>query len=241
MKLRKRLQRIATCFNRLFVSPTNGLIDYAVRRNDIENQYGPFNRQEGKKAVFLDVANAVQPAAIVETGTFRGVSTQFIKSSLSLPIHTVEVEPRFYVFNLLKFLSDDLVKTYRGDSRTFLKKLAENPDMRGKLILFYLDAHWYKDLPLRDEIDIILSFWPESAMMVDDFQVPGDDGYGFDDYGDGKALNLGYINSIPNLAKFFPVLASSSETGAKRGCVVLARSADTVNKLRLASSLREYA
>jgi len=60
--------------------------------------------------------------------------------------------------------------------------------------------------------------------MIDDFEVPGDPGYGFDDYGPGKALTASYL--APAFREFepavaYPSLPSSRESGRKRGCVVL--------------------
>jgi hypothetical protein len=55
-------------------------------------------------------------------------------------------------------------------------------------VFFHLDAHWEGDLPLQEEIEIILGRFPNFLIMIDDFRVPGDSGYGFDDYGRGKML-----------------------------------------------------
>ena len=55
--------------------------------------------------------------------------------------------------------------------------------------------------------------------MVDDFQVPGDAGYQFDDYGEGKKLSLNYLNPVAHLGftPFFPTLPSSEESGVNAG------------------------
>ena len=64
--------------------------------------------------------------------------------------------------------------------------------------------------------------------MIDDFQVADDPGYGFDDYGEGKALIRAYLEPFmvrDKLSLFYPAAPSSEETGFKRGSVVLARQA----------------
>jgi hypothetical protein len=48
-------------------------------------------------------------------------------------------------------------------------------------------------LPLVDEIALAFRHWPEAVVMIDDFAVPGDPGYGFDVYGAGQALRLDYL------------------------------------------------
>ena len=72
---------------------------------------------------------------------------------------------------------------------------------------------------------------------------PGDDGYGFDDYGVGKRLSLEYLGSQlkqEGLQPFFPYLPSSQETGAKRGCVVVTRNGELADRIASIHSLRVY-
>ena len=59
--------------------------------------------------------------------------------------------------------------------------------------------------------------------MIDDFEVPGDPGYGFDDYGPGKRLTAQYLpdEDLAGWRRFYPSLPSSEETGARRGSCVL--------------------
>jgi hypothetical protein len=64
--------------------------------------------------------------------------------------------------------------------------------------------------------------------MIDDFQVPSDPGYGYDDYGPEKALVSSYIQPAVlahELGAFHPCTPSAAETGGRRGCVVLAKDA----------------
>lgn len=120
----------------------------------------------------------------------------------------------------------------------FLKRLSKH--LRQEQILFYLDAHWNDDLPLKKEIQIIFNNWHNALVLIDDFQVPDDEGYLYDDYGEGKALTLEYLNSIAflNLEKFFPAINSELETGGKRGCVVLAQAPEIIEKLKVTQTLR---
>ena len=59
--------------------------------------------------------------------------------------------------------------------------------------LFYLDAHWNDHLPLREEVELALKHFAKAVLIIDDFAVPDDPGYAFDDYGPGKALTLDYL------------------------------------------------
>lgn len=65
--------------------------------------------------------------------------------------------------------------------------------------------------------------WKQVAIMVDDFKVEGDPGYTYDDYGEGKCLELAYLGELEDhgLRAFFPGVPSTEETSLKRGSVVL--------------------
>jgi hypothetical protein len=107
-----------------------------------------------------------------------------------------------------------------GDSRTFLRDLASKEELRGQRTLFYLDAHWGRDLPLRAELAIIVEAWPNAVIVIDDFEVPDDPGYGFDAY-DGRRISVDSLPRLPGWALLFPAVRSEEETGARRGCAVL--------------------
>ena len=89
--------------------------------------------------------------------------------------------------------------------------------------LFYLDAHWQEHLPLREEAQLAIGAFPKAVLVIDDFAVPEDPGYSFDDYGPGRRLDLAYLESagLAPLFIFFPSTPSAQEGGARRGCVVV--------------------
>jgi hypothetical protein len=195
---------------------------------------GPFNGQQGRQAIFHALSAAIPFTCLAETGTFRGSTTEFLAKNTRVPIHSVEARRRFYHYARLRTRSYPNVSLHMGDSRSFLNRLASDPAVPKERVFFYLDAHWYADLPLRDEIATIARSWREYVIMVDDFAVPGDTGYRFDDYGGPNRLDLSYLGdpSAFGLTAFFPRLRSDQETGAKRGCVVLA---DELTRQRVAS------
>src|SRR5262249_41063976 len=164
------------------------------------------------------------PVAIVETGTYLGTTTELL-ATCGVPVHTVEANERCYGFARARFWRGN-VHVWLGDSRSGLRAILDGP-LRSKpseTIFVYLDAHWEDDLPLAEELDIVFSNCPSAVVMIDDFQVPGDPGYRYDDYGSGKALTPGYIQSsckTHNLVALYPGARSADETGARRGCVVL--------------------
>ncbi|HKQ72132.1 MAG TPA: hypothetical protein VJ810_00285 [Blastocatellia bacterium] len=184
-----------------------------------------FNGQKRRQTIFADLLSALDARLIVETGTYTGITTGYMASTSGLPVISSEVNPRFYQVARLRLKDFSGVRIENVDSRQLLRKLAADRVNTETPTFFYLDAHWYGDFPLREEIELIAENWPEFMILIDDFRVTGDDGYGFDDYGGGESLTVDYIRGVVSkydLAVFFPAARSSEETGHRRGCVTLA-------------------
>ena len=228
-------------FKRIFSPKWLGRIRFHLQPKGQESWGGPFNGQTGRIQIFKAILHECHPIAVVETGTYQGTTTHFLAQSTSKPIYTVEAYGENYGFASERLRGCKNVFLEQGDSRSFLRKCVSKPNLQNGPVLFYLDAHWEHDLPLAEEIEIIFSALPESIVMVDDFQVPDEKDYGYDDWGPGKALTSEYIAASCQqfgLLRFFPSIPAHEETGAKRGCVVLAGSPRTVSKLKRISVLR---
>ena len=180
---------------------------------------GPLNGQAGRQQIVRDLAGAIAFDEVVETGTYRGASTEFFAHVVGTPVLTVEAAPRFYLYAAERLKTYPQVALEQGDSRAFLRRLASRNGQ--PTLMFYLDAHWEKDLPLREEVDLIAGRWGRAVVIIDDFEVPDDPGYTFDDYGPGKRLCADYLPSLPDWGLFYPSIPASQETGARRGCGVL--------------------
>jgi hypothetical protein len=204
-----------------------GVVDYYCFPQ-LRNEYGgPFNGQSARRELFGAIVRACKPAAIIETGTYRGDTTQYMASTIDVPIFSVEVLRRNVGFARARLWRYRNVHLARGDSRNFLSKLIRSGRLNRGPIFAYLDAHWNGELPLTGEIALIFSNTSAAVVMVDDFEVPWDMGYGFDDKGPGNSLTLDYI--LPSIRKFSliafgPSTPSQNETFARRGCLVLSDS-----------------
>ena len=197
-------------------------LDYYFDRSLGKEFGGPFNGQIKRQEIFKGLVSAFPFTAIVETGTFRGVTTAFMATESELPVFTVEYEPRFFHYATLGLKQLKNVKVFSGDSRKFIDELSHDRTVPKEGVFFYLDAHWNADLPLFDELEAIGRTWTNSVVMIDDFEVPDDAGYAFDDYGDGKKLSLEYISKLASgWSVYFPLAKSKDDTGLRRGCVVL--------------------
>ncbi|MFC4471062.1 hypothetical protein ACFPH6_42345 [Streptomyces xiangluensis] len=189
--------------------------------------YGPWpaalNGQRFRQSLFRSLVRQLQPQAVFESGTYCGGSTQFLWHLSGAPVYTVEKNRGFARRAMRRFHENPEVRVLNEDSRDALRRLREADRFPCSRVLFYLDAHWEKDLPLREEVDIITKTWTESIVVIDDFKVPDDDGYEFDAYGDVQ-LSMEYLGEevVAPYETFWPNCVSSMESGRRRGCVVLA-------------------
>lgn len=215
-----------------------GKVEYHLEPERLDSWGGPFNGQCFRQLIFLDLVRACCFDAIVETGTFRGSTTLFLSlNSNGTAVYSSEINPRFFQIARRRLRKLANLHLYNLDSRTFLSELRLPRESR---IFFYLDAHWHNDLPLADETEFIIRNFDTFAIMIDDFEVPGNSGYAFDDYGVGKCLSLRDFpfHKDDRLCTYFPSRPASQESGIRRGCVVLISPnlKDTVDSL---SCLRE--
>jgi predicted O-methyltransferase YrrM len=227
---------------RLLSESTIGAIDY-YRRPDRRMAWGgPFNGQAGRRAIFDAIVSTVAPALILETGTYLGTTTELMAET-GIAIVSVEGNARNFGFARRRLRRFRNVELRLGDSRIEARRALDlhRSALEAGPLFAYLDAHWNENLPLVEELDIVFGRCPTAAVMVDDFSVPGDPGYGYDDYGPGKTFNQSYIAATVDtyrLAPLYPVLPSAEETGQRRGCVVLAREIDRTQPLLATGLLR---
>lgn len=202
-----------------FAPALAGRIDWNRKRPDL-----PVNGQRIRQAMIREIVSALQPRRIIETGTRRGASTIFLWACAGVPVYSSDIRKRYLWCAHRRLLGIQEVQAFLCDSTEFLTRLATQGETEGPT-LFYLDAHGEDHLPLAEEIVAIWEHWEEAVVMIDDFQVPDDPGYGFDDYGREGALTLDYLPSVSLTqgSAFFPSAPSEAETGPRRGCIVLAK------------------
>jgi hypothetical protein len=220
-----------------------GAFDYWLKPEWRHSWGGPFNGQEFRQQLFSELCARVPFVAVVETGTFRGTTTRFFHETTRLPVHSFETGSRNYGFARanLRSLSPH-VHLYRCDSRTGLTHLATSNRLPPGAVFFYLDAHGAGELPLAEELRLVFAHWPAAVIMIDDFAVPDDPGYGFDQYEPDGPLTLGYLekNGALPAGIWFPRCPALAETGYRRGCVVLAEDEDVTRLVDSVGRLRRW-
>lgn len=220
-----------------------GRLDYYRHPEWRASWGGPFNGQHHRCAIFAALVQTVSPEVILETGTFRGTTTEFMART-GLPVRTVERDARVYGFACERLRKATNVSVQLGDSRSLLDEwlAKEGARYKGATALVYLDAHWNDDLPLEEEINIVFENCKDAVVLIDDFKVEDDAEYGYDEYATGLAINRDYIQGAIERFKLlllYPSLPGAEESGARRGCAVLVRSdSKHAEKLKAASELR---
>jgi hypothetical protein len=202
---------------------------------------GPFNGQRMRVAAVRAIFRAVPFTAVVETGTFRALTTLFLRELTDAPIATIEINPRYHEYSRRRLAGKPRVRTLLGHSAKMLGELATDPAWTSGPTFFYLDAHWHDDLPLADELRAIRPAWRDFVALVDDFKVDDDPGYAYDDYGPGKSLELALLAdpAFADLRVFWPAAPATSEGGVRQGYVVLATPGPMADALAGVSELRD--
>lgn len=184
-----------------------------------------FNKQLKRKETFIAISREYEFDCILETGTNLGATTGYLAALLEKPVHSCEIRPEsFEMAKEILLPHFNNIQLVNANSIDFLNSLI--PTLSTKKLFIYLDAHWYDFLPLREEIEIISTQCNNFLILIDDFRVEGDHGYGFDRYSDSKELTLNYIRDLLgkfSLSAYFPTSNSSEETGFKRGYIYLTK------------------
>lgn len=202
---------------------------------------GPFNGQRRRAEAVTAMFAATPFATIIETGTFRGLTTMFLREISGAPIATIEVNPGYFEYSRRRLRSLDRVSPFLGHSPVVLERLRQEKAWQAGPVFFYLDAHWLDDLPLIEELRVVRGGWTDFAVLIDDFRVEDDAGYFYDDYGPGKTLALPLLAGLAELADlhvFWPAALARNETGARRGGIVLASPGRIADALRTITGLR---
>ena len=202
---------------------------------------GPFNGQKQRVAAVAAMFRAVPFATVIETGTYRALTTRHLRSVTPAPIATIEVNRRYFDYSRRRLRNYAGIHQFLGHSPAVLDRLRQDQEWHAEPCFFYLDAHWLDDLPLLDELHVIRQGWRDFAALIDDFRVDGDAGYQYDDYGAGKTLALPLLTAVTELADlhvFWPAAPSAGESGARRGWVLLASPGSVADALARLPELR---
>lgn len=140
---------------------------------------------------------AEHTSSFVETGTNVGSTARYVGARWPrLPVHSCE--PDGDAFRAAREATRALpnVVLYNLDAQRFLEQLyGSEPRLSEQPVLFWLDAHGYGfEWPLRFEVSFITGRQTSGALLIDDFEVPGQPQFKFAAY-DGQVCNWEYIRA----------------------------------------------
>jgi hypothetical protein len=217
-----------------------GLIDYRLGYHTTFYPLGgPMNGQTVRLEIARSIIEKCEVEQIIETGAYRGTTTEWF-SQFGIPVLSAELQARFASFAQRRMAGRPNVQIECSDSIAALKRWSESSEVVSRRTLFYLDAHWGKHLPLCKELELISHKFNSWIVIIDDFKVPSDGDYGYDDYGPGQVLDMDYVNrcNIRDAIAFFPKVMGKWETGLKRGCLILAGNQELATKCDMIPLLR---
>lgn len=182
------------------------------------------NGQYYRATLAFALMDAMGSDAFIETGTLFGETPLLVLQQTSLPVRTCEfLEAHASRAEVVLGRFGNRCNVFHGSSPEFLRRLRASESFRKPF--FYLDAHWEKELPLIDELEIILSGWSRYLILIDDFEVPEDTGFGYDTY-NGQPIGMDMIRPslerFDGLTVFLPAYGADQETGNQRGWCLIA-------------------
>lgn len=209
---------------------------------------GPMNGQPHRCQTTLDLMTKMNCQAIVETGTYRGTTTEFLART-GLPVHTIETDPRLFAYSRLRLRRLSNVRIHHGSSPDVIDRLGRINNgpapslvsgqhmLSTQRVFFYLDAHWDAHIPLAQELAVIRQHFTHAVVMVDDFAVPGDS-YRWLDRGPDARLDESSLRNWPDKRRWYPQTEAWKESGQNTGWVVLAQDDQAAEALDAVAGLR---
>ena len=190
-----------------------------------------FNSDTFMEERFLWLKEHFNINMVIETGTYRGETAKWLGENFEA-VRTIESNVEHYNISQQVLKDSPNVEMYKGDSSTDLVNMVRA--IGGSNVLFFLDAHWYKN-PVLDELIQISMIYRNSAMegkkpviAIHDFQVPDHPELGFDEYpAQGIVYNWEWIKSYVEKiyggveGQAFQISYNSQATGSMRGCIFI--------------------
>jgi len=113
------------------------------------------------------IMETLKPDRFVETGSHMGWTDMWMAEHYpSLPILTVEIDNEYYAVATHNCKPYSNIRVYHTSSPDFIKQILG--ELYKGLTFFFLDAHWWNYVPLRDECKIIATL-EKYVILVDDF------------------------------------------------------------------------
>lgn len=142
-----------------------------------------FNLEAIRAYIFWRLHNRYECSSFVETGTLYGNTAAYTHKVFKTPVFTTELNTTHYVVSKTNLAWARGVQQYKASSPDFLAQVCYSNKI-GNNPMFYLDAHWNEFMPLPDELSIIAEHCKKAVILIDDFMIPWDNRFLYDEYPD---------------------------------------------------------
>lgn len=183
----------------------------------------PFNGDSFVCNEFLNLKKKHNVTTVVETGSCLFSTTKWFGENFD-KVYTVEINEEFAKYGRHKVENLKNVKSYISDSVSWLYTL-EN-ELKHEKCIFFLDAHWGNDCPLKEEINAIgrLNLTHPPLIVIHDFYT-GNPELGYDEY-NGQPFTWDWI--LENVyfvghrySTIYDYYFNRQAEGAKRGLIYI--------------------
>jgi len=140
-----------------------------------------FNLEAIRAYIFWRLHQRYECSSFVETGTLYGNTAGYTNRVFKTPVFTAELNSTHHMVSKVNLAWAKGVTQYKASSPDFLNQVCKTSTL-GDNPMFYLDAHWNEFMPLPDELTIIANNCEKAVILIDDFMVPWDDRFLFDEY-----------------------------------------------------------
>lgn len=177
------------------------------------------NGQRNRLRTSILLSDLIEPDYVIESGSFLGTTTQYLSVLARVKTYSIEINQKFSRIaksRLSGDISNDRVQIIDGDSATQFPRILEGIDSKNSCVLAYLDAHWLEHIPLHEELQSLLDWGGDFVAIIDDFYIPGDQGYGYDIY-ENHRVDVTHVPVSEQISIWIPSESSTEESGARRG------------------------
>ena len=114
----------------------------------------PFNNQLKRTGIINTLFNEIKFEQIIETGSYLCATSRYLAklSDENANVISIELDKLYYAFNKKNSLKHKNLRFINNSSEHVLNKHDKYNISLDLSTFFYLDAHWYNYLPLRDEL-----------------------------------------------------------------------------------------
>lgn len=140
-----------------------------------------FNNDRFIAHTFLILKKLFNINTVIETGSFEGDTTVFLAKNFE-KVFSIEMLKINHEITINKLNSSNLnANVILGKSEDLLKEVITKNHIDNSTI-FFLDAHWWENCPLQQELEIIAECKIKPIIVIHDFYVPNSKSLGYDTY-----------------------------------------------------------